>query len=197
MLSEQDAVNQISRLGERIKALRVSRRWTLEQLATRARLSKSYVSRLEDGDRQPSIAALLSVAQAFGVSLHALFAQEPEDPPNTVARREATPTIAGNGLNYRPLSNGAFPASMQPIQVTVPAERAGDELYRHDGEEWIYVLDGRLRLVLGEEAFDLSQGDAAHFDARQGHRLVALDDRDVELIIVACPTFGRLLSTYL
>lgn len=196
MVTAQQSENQVAQLGERIRMLRVNRGWTLEQLATRARLSKSYLSRLEDGDRQPSIAALLSVAQAFGVSLHALF-EPPDAEAGAVVRAGASPAIEGNGLTYRPLTNGSFPSSMQPIKVTVPASRTGDELYRHDGEEWIYLLSGRLRLMLGEDSFDLAPGDSAHFDARQGHRLVALGAQDAELIIVACPTFGRLLSTYL
>jgi transcriptional regulator with XRE-family HTH domain len=193
----EDISDDIGRLGERIRALRTSRGWTLEQLATRARLSKSYISRLEDGDRQPSIAALLSVSQAFGLPIPALFETEGEKAQGAVVRAGSAEALEGNGLTYRSLSSGAFPAGMQPIHVTVPADRSGEDLYRHDGEEWIYLLSGRLRLLLGEDGFDLEPGDAAHFDARLGHRLTALDGRDAELIIVACPTYGRLLSTYL
>ena len=86
---------------------------------------------------------------------------------------------------------------MQPIRVTVPADRTGDEMYQHDGEEWLYVLSGTLRLALADQTQVLHPGDAAHFDARTPHRLSALDGHDAELILVACAGPRMLLDSYL
>jgi transcriptional regulator with XRE-family HTH domain len=188
--------SEVAELGRRIRGLRAERGWTLDELARRSGVTKSYLSRLEDGDRQPSIATLLSLAGAFGIPMPALFeAQRPEENCSIVRAEEAS-AREGNGLLYTPLTSGALPFNMQPIRVTVSAERTGDELYRHDGEEWLYVLSGRLRLILGEDTHELAPGDAAHFDARMPHRLAALGGRDVELILVACAVPKRLLSTY-
>lgn len=196
-LLEQRAQDEVDELGARVRELRVQHGWTLDELARRAGLSKSYVSRLEDSERQPSIAALLSLSQAFGVPIAALFAQERAENPCTVIRAGEVLVQEGNGLRYQPLSNPARPSYMQPIKVTIPAEREGSELYRHEGEEWLYVLSGSLQLTLTEDTYTLSPGDAAHFDARLPHRLAAQGGRDAEMILVACAAPRPLLSSYL
>lgn len=189
--------SEVAEMGRRIRDLRASRGWTLDELARRSGVTKSYLSRLEDGDRQPSIATLLSLSDAFGISIQVLFEAQRAAETCSIIRAEEAAVREGNGLFYASLTGGALPYSMQPIRVTVPADRTGDELYRHDGEEWLYVLSGHLRLILGEDTHELSPGDAAHFDARTPHRLVASGERDVELILVACAVPKRLLSTYL
>ncbi len=190
--------SELAELGGRIRGLRAQREWTLDELAKRAGLSKSYLSRLEDGERQPSLAALLSLGQAFGVALAALFPPDRSAAEDCVIVRAADAVArAGSGLSYTPLSSGARPSQMQPIRVTVPARRTGDERYRHEGEEWLCVLSGRLRLTLADETHDLGPGDCAHFDARLPHRLTALGGKDAELILVACAAPRLLLQSYL
>ncbi len=195
-LVEETVPSEVAELGNRIRDLRGRHGWTLDDLARRTDLSKSYLSRLEDGGRQPSIAALLALAQAFGVSLAALFAPEQAAGACTVVRADSLPEREGDGLRYTSLAGGGTSA-MQPIRMTVFADRMGDELYRHDGEEWLYVLQGTLRLILAGETYDLNPGDAAQFDARLPHRLAALGERDAELILVACAAPNLLLHRYL
>ncbi len=71
--------------------------------------------------------------------------------------------VQGNGLFYQAHSGGLPGAVMQPLRVTIPAGRTGDELYRHEGEEWLYVLSGELCVTLGKEVHDLGAGDSIHF----------------------------------
>jgi len=188
---------EIADLGVRIRSLRAERRWTLDELGNRTGLSKSYLSRLEEGDRQPSIAALLSIATTFGLSLNELFSSEPHSGQCVVVRNGTVPSRPGNGLYYRPLLSGDRHSNIQPMHITIPADRVGDELYRHDGEEWIYVLKGSLCLHLAHEKYVLDEGDATNFDASLPHRLTARNDRDAEIILVACPLPRKLLSSYL
>ena len=198
-VAEKRTHTELASLGARLRALRLGREWTLDELAGRAGLSKSYLSRLEEGERQPSIAALLSLSQAHGLPLASLFGggASEESPRRGVVVRagEATPQ-QGNGLTYAPLSSLGRAASMQPIRVRVSAERAGDEMYQHDGEEWLFVLSGTLRLALDDEALTLHPGDAAHFDARLPHRLTAEGGQDAELLLVACAAPRMLLDSY-
>ena len=112
-------------------------------------------------------------------------------------RGGSVPAQAGNGLKYTPLSLPNEAMSMQPIRVVVPAGREDGEGYRHDGEEWLFVLSGALRLALADETHTLHPGDTAHFDARVPHRLSALNGTDAELILVACASPRALLSSYL
>jgi transcriptional regulator with XRE-family HTH domain len=190
--------SEISRLGTRLRDLRIGRGWTLDELARQSGLSKSYLSRIEDGDRQPSLASLLSLTQAYGIALAALFAEPaPENRHCAVLRAGALTPQQGNGLTYTPLSRPEHAANMQPIRVVVPARREDGEMYRHDGEEWLYVLSGTLRLALADEVYTLCPGDSAHFDARVPHRLSALNGADAELILVACAAPKLLLDSYL
>ncbi len=188
---------ELATLGTRLRSLRNEREWTLDELARRVGLSKSYLSRLEEGDRQPSIAALLSLAGAFGLPLATLFGATDTKSHCTVVRAGEGARRQGNGLCYTSLSHASHAASMQPIRVTVPVNRVGDEMYRHDGEEWLYVLSGTLRLTLAGETLLLHPGDAAHFDARAPHRLAADGECDAELILVACAAPRTLLDSYL
>jgi quercetin dioxygenase-like cupin family protein/ribosome-binding protein aMBF1 (putative translation factor) len=190
-------VAELGDIGVRIKSFRQMRGWTLDLLASRARLSKSYMSRLEDGDRQPSIASLISISRALGVSLSALLSDEAPIRDLRVVRGEEVPAVTGNGLVYQ-VHSGAIPgAVMQPLRITISAGRTGEELYRHEGEEWLYVLSGKLNVIISEESFELNPGDSIHFDASAGHRLTAADGKDVEAILVASVAPRALLSSYL
>ena len=199
MTAEEDGAQaEMMRLGSRLRDLRTARSWTQEELARRAGLSKSYLSRIEDGDRQPSLASLLSLSQAFDVALAALFTVSAAEKAHCVVLRAGSvPAQAGNGLRYTPLSPPNGSMEMQPIRVVVPAGREDGEGYRHDGEEWLFVLSGTLRLALADETHTLHPGDTAHFDARVPHRLSALDGCDAELILVACASPRPLLGSYL
>jgi transcriptional regulator with XRE-family HTH domain len=181
---------QLATFGARLKALRLERHWSLEELARRCGLSRGYLSRLESADRQASIAAVLTLSRLFGVSLAALF-DERTDAPVIVVRGQRTAPHVVDGLTCWPLSARTQPLQLQPLRVLVAPDRADGERRQHEGEEWIYVLVGKLRLLVGDQAHELDAGDAAHFDARRPHRLVARGGRAAELLVVAAPSRGR------
>ncbi len=174
-------------LGNRLHAMRESRDWTLEVLAERSGLSKPYLSRLEAGERQPSIVALCSIAEAFGVSVATLFEQPDSSPDCIIVRQKNSVTQTVNNLWFVPLSGSTKPFNLQPIAVTIPADRPGDETYQHDGEEWLHVVSGRIQICVDGTAHQLEPGDSAHFDSRLPHRLTALGGNDAKIILVACP----------
>ncbi len=180
-------------LGSRLRELRSSKGWTLEELAERSGLSKPFLSRLESGERQPSIAAVLTLARVFGVPMGSLFEIRQDDENCQVVRVGATTVQHGNGIEYLPLS-GASRFNLPPMRAMISPSRQGSERYQHDGEEWLYVLSGRLRLNVGDREYELETGDAAHFDSRQPHRLDALDGHEAEVILVACPIPTTLIS---
>jgi DNA-binding XRE family transcriptional regulator len=167
--------------------MRESRGWTLDALADRTGLSKAYLSRLETGVRQPSIVVLCAVAKAFGVSIATLFEQPDEAAECVIVRGGSTSMRRVNGLKYVPLSSSTKQFNLQPIGVTIPFDRAGDEVYQHEGEEWLQVIAGRVQLSIGEKQHHLETGDSAHFCSQLAHRLDALDGKDARIILVACP----------
>lgn len=177
---------QLSAFTAALKRLRLQRAWTLEILADRTALSKSYLSRLESGDRQVSIAAALALCGAFRVSLASLFEPESAEPCIVVRRGDAN-ALSANGLTYWPLSHASPEFRIQPLRVLVPADREATKDQTHDGEEWVYVLGGALTLSLDGRRYELEAGDAAHFDARLPHRLQARGERAAEVLLVAVP----------
>lgn len=188
---------ELTKLGTRLRKLRSQRGWTLEDLVHRASVSEAHLSRLESGERQPSLAVLFSLAQAYGIALSSLFEPDTEAAACIVVRAGSTATQKGHGLSYKPLSRSDRFTNLHPIRVTVPVDRPGDCLYEHDGEEWLYVLSGQLGLVFSDEEYILHAGDAAHFDARKPHRLLAKGEEDAEIILVACAVHRSLLQSYL
>jgi transcriptional regulator with XRE-family HTH domain len=186
----EEVQSQLNSFGARLRALRLQRGWTLEALACRSGLSKAFISRLESSGRQASIAAALTLSRIFNVSLASLFEADPAAGPCVIVRAADAVARRINGLRYVPLSNAGRCFNLQPIKVTVPLSRRGQDHYHHDGEEWIYVLAGKLTLSLAGKTHDLEPGDAAHFDSRLPHRLIARGRCDAEVLLVASPVAG-------
>jgi transcriptional regulator with XRE-family HTH domain len=184
----RDAIQlQLASFGSALRELRQNRDWSLQELASRSGLSKTFLSRLETGDRQASIAAVLTLARIFDVSLASLFETQVASEPCLIVRAAEAATQSVNGLTYTPLSNAERFFNLQPIRLTISPKRKGKDHFHHDGEEWIYLLSGRLTLSLAGKTYDLDPGDAAHFDSRLTHRLIARGMQDAEVLLVASP----------
>jgi transcriptional regulator with XRE-family HTH domain len=181
---------QLSSFGSRLRELRLRRGWTLQELAARSSLSKPFLSRLESGGRQASIAAALTLSRIFDVSLASLFESPVVEKPCVIVRAEDAPERSVHGLKYAPLSHAGRFFNLQPLRVKVSPARRGNEHYHHDGEEWVYVLSGKLTLSLAGKTYDLEPGDAAHFESRLPHRLMARGDHDAEVLVVAAPVWS-------
>ena len=179
--------SQLHSFGARLRELRLERGWTLEELACRSGFSRAFMSRLESGDRQASIAAALTLSRIFEVSLASLFESRLAVEPCVIVRSGAPAEQSVNGLEITSLSRAGRFFNLQPIRVKVPLTRPGDEHFRHDGEEWIYLLSGSLTLSLAGKTYELEPGDAAHFDSRLPHRLIARGAQDAEVLLVASP----------
>ena len=182
---ESEVQTQLNSFGARLRELRLRRGWTLQELANQSGLSKTFLSRLESGDRQASIAAVLTLSRVLDVSLAFLFESELATEPCVIVRSAETAEKSANGLYYTPLSNTGRFFNLQPMRVRVPISRRGKEHFHHDGEEWLYVLSGSITLSLAGKAYDLERGDAAHFDSRLPHRLIARGTDDAEVLLVA------------
>jgi transcriptional regulator with XRE-family HTH domain len=182
--------SQLCSFGARLRELRRQRGWTLQELACRSGLSRAFLSRLESGGRQASIAAALTLSRIFDVSLASLFESQLATEPCVIVRSADAVEKSINGLKYLPLSSAGRFFNLQPLRIRVSPARRGHEHYHHDGEEWIYLLSGALTLSLAGKTYDLAPGDAAHFDSRLPHRLIATGAGDAEVLVVASPVAG-------
>ena len=175
--------SELVRLGTRLHSLRTERNWTLEELGRRADLSPPYLSRLEAGERQPSLAALISLAQAFEIPIAALFEQG--QPASRIAVTKAgsgTPRIS-SGAMYTPLTGKRDKTHLNAVLLDVSATRADRSMNRHDSEEFVYILSGAVTLTVGDETVTLGAGDAAHYDAREPHRMDGLGGKARALLV--------------
>jgi transcriptional regulator with XRE-family HTH domain len=173
-------------LAARLNRLRIERGWTLADLSKLTGLSKPYLSRLESGQRQPSLAALLALARTYETALQSLLDSGSLQGGSPVVIQGSRAQIRrGNGLRYRAISGGGALVNLNAAHVTVPHRRRQAALSRHDGEELLYVLSGTLNLGFDHESHTLHPGDSAHFDARIPHRLSATGPDDAQVLMVA------------
>ncbi|MCX3062421.1 helix-turn-helix domain-containing protein [Streptomyces beihaiensis] len=172
---------ELPAVAPRLRALRRRASLTLEVAAGSAGLSPAHLSRLETGHRQPSLPMLLSLARTYGTTVSELLGEAPADRDAVVRAGSAEATKAG-GWTY--VQAGAPGRGMQALRVHVPHGAQGDIVRVHPGEEWLYVLTGRLRLRLGDTSHRLGPGDSAHFDSLTPHKIAAADASGVELLFV-------------
>ncbi|NGO74876.1 helix-turn-helix transcriptional regulator [Streptomyces sp. YC504] len=168
-------------VAPQLRALRRRAALTLEAAAVTAGLSPAHLSRLETGHRQPSLPMLLTLARVYGTTVSELLGETPAERQSVLRAAEAEPSVAG-GWTYR--QAGASGRGMQALRVQVPYGAQGDIVRVHPGEEWLYVLTGRLRLRLADTAYVLEPGDSAHFDSATPHRIAADGLEGAELLFV-------------
>ncbi|MBO3751746.1 helix-turn-helix domain-containing protein [Streptosporangiaceae bacterium NEAU-GS5] len=170
----------LAEVGPRLKRLRSERGITLAALSEATGVSTSTLSRLEAGQRRPSLELLLPIAQAYRVPLDELVgAPEVGDPRVRLKPRKV------HGRTMLPLTRQ--PGALQAWKVVIPGGQDAPDLRIHEGYEWLYVLSGRLRLILGDNDLVLDAGEAAEFDTRLPHWFGSGDGRPVEILSL----FGR------
>ena len=134
-------------------------------------MAASTVSRLESGARRLTLGHLAPLARALGVSVDTLLA-----PPERTDPRVRSRAFTRHGVTFVPLTRAGAANGMHAYKVLYPAEERALTPTVHDGQDWIYVLSGRLRLLLGDEDFVLEPGEAVEFSCRIPHALGAVDD---------------------
>jgi transcriptional regulator with XRE-family HTH domain len=177
--SMDEAIDRtLDAVGPRLQQLRRRRDITLSDLAGQTGISVSTLSRLEAGLRRPTLEQLLPLARAYGVTLDELV----DAPPTGDPRINLRPIVTGDGRKVLPLSRR--PGGIQAYKFVLPAGRddAEPDLRTHEGYDWAFVLNGRLRLVLGEHDLVLEPGEAAEFDTRTPHWFGATSSGPVEFL---------------
>jgi transcriptional regulator with XRE-family HTH domain len=177
-----DLDEALTAVGHRLRALRRERELTLVDISAVAGISVSTLSRLESGARRPTLELLLPLARAYRVTLDELVDAPPTGDPRIHLR-----PIRRNGVTILALTRRA--GGIQAYKIVIPgvSRRKPPDPQTHEGYEWLYVLNGRLRLVLGEQDLVLAPGEAAEFDTRVPHWFGAPGPEPVEFLSL----FGR------
>ncbi len=169
----------LDQVGSRLRSVREQHGMTLTEVASRTGVSKSTLSRLENGQRRPSLELLLPLAHTYRVPIDDLIgAPEVGDPrvrlkPRQVKGRTVVPLTRDGGV--------------QAWKILIPADQTRPSPRSHDGFEWLYVMSGRMRLILGERDLRLETGEAVEFDTLTPHWFGSSGLGPVEVLSI----FGR------
>ncbi|WP_329000184.1 XRE family transcriptional regulator [Kribbella sp. NBC_00709] len=167
----------LDRVGGRLKRLRTGRRLTLADVAKATGISKSTMSRLETGQRRPTLGLLLALSHAYQVPLDDLVAAPGEGDPRIRLKPNRV-----KGRTVIPLTGG--PDGAQAWKIVVPAGKVEPEPRAHEGHEWIYVLSGHLHLVVGDQIWALDPGDVAEFSTKVPHWFGSTGNEPAEILSI-------------
>jgi transcriptional regulator with XRE-family HTH domain len=172
------ADHSLQQIGPRLKSWRVKRGLTLGELAEQTGISTSTISRLESGKRAPNLELVVPLARALRLELDDLVPRAVPDP------RVPRVTKRIDQVVFEQLSPESSPAQATKVTFPPPEPGAFPDPRVHDGYEWLYVLSGRLRLVLGEHDIVMGPGEAAEFDTRTPHWLQSAGPGATELLAI-------------
>ena len=176
-------------IGEKLKKLRMSNSLTQEELANRADLTKGYISQLENDATSPAISTLKDILDVLGVSISEFFAETPE--PQVVFGEDSR-VIANDeeGLRVELLVPGAQNRTMDPALMTLQPGESMEEQPFHEGEEFGYVLGGRVKLVLDDSVYTVRKNECFYFPSDCRHRVYNPGKTVARILwVVSPPTF--------
>ena len=166
--------------GERLKGVRTQRQMTLTAVAAETGISKSTLSRLENGQRRPTLEILLALSGTYRVPLDDLVgAPDVGDPRIRLKPGQV------KGRTVIPLTRQ--PGGVQAWKIVIPIDKVDPEPRAHEGHEWIYVLSGQVRLVLGAKDWVLDPGEVAEFETQEPHWFGSTGHEPAEILSI----FGR------
>jgi transcriptional regulator with XRE-family HTH domain len=175
----------MAQVGQRLRQLRAHRGLTLTALAAQTGISKSTLSRLESGQRRPSLELLLPLTKTYRVPLDDLVGA-----PDVGDPRVRLKPHSRNGRTVVPLSRQ--PGGVQAWKIILPTSKATPQLKAHEGYEWLYVLSGQMHVVLADHDVVLGAGEVAEFDTRVPHWFGSTGDQPGEVLSVFGPQGQRM-----
>jgi quercetin dioxygenase-like cupin family protein len=177
------------RIAQRLAQARRDLGLTLTDAASQAGVSAAHLSRIERGDRQPSIGLLIELGRAYRMSLGQLVGEEPQEALHVIKDGSAA-TYAGTGGTYTPLSGIVGQNLLTAIRFELQPHESTTHNVHHAGEEWVYVLQGQVNLVQGSNTMELATGDVVHFEAQMRHHLLNTTDEPATVLIVTAGAGG-------
>jgi transcriptional regulator with XRE-family HTH domain len=177
-------------LGARVRELRKGRKWTLEQAAKQAGLARSTLSKIENGQMSPTYDALKKLAVGLEISVPQLFTPPAAEKINgrmSVTKSGDGTAKATTTYEHELLSESLLKKQMMPYRARIRARHMDefDGWVRHDGEEFLYVLTGVIRLYTEfYEPVEMRRGDSAYYDATMGHNVISVSEEDATILWV-------------
>lgn len=175
-------------LAQRIRAARMARGLTLDQVSEASGLGKGLLSKVENFRVTPTLPTLAKLCETLGVKLSELVEGLDQKPKLCVIRREQRKTVERDGAQsnivYQSLAHGRANRAMDPFELVVPARGGRKQAMPHEGEEFLIVLKGQVEFEFDGKAQSLEEGDSLYFDAETDHRLFNVTDKDARVLCV-------------
>jgi len=169
--------------GEKMRKLRQQKRLSYDYLANETGYTKEYLSQIENQGIIPPVSVIIQVSKALSVDAGDFLSAE--ERAASEKRRIESYVKRTEAYSYKTLTPGAKTKHMKAFLVTIdPKEDHKMVEYHHEGEEFIYVLQGRLEITVGENVNVLKKGQTIHFNSALTHKLKNLSERKTELIVV-------------
>ena len=172
-------------IGAKIKRLRFSNQWTLEELANRSELTKGFLSQLERDLTSPSIATLENILEALGTNLKDFFSEDEDE--QIVFSKDDFFENTQDDYKISYIIPNAQKNEMEPILIELKEDKKSMEIDPHDGEEFGYVIQGKVTLVNGEEEYDVKKGETFYLKGNLPHYIINKNDTLAKVIWVSTP----------
>ena len=179
-------------IGAKIKKLRLAKKLTLQAVAKETGFSPALISQIENNNVSPPIGTLSIIAKFFDVKIGMFFTEDEEEYKYEVVRkseRKVIPRVisrsgTSQGYSYESLSFRKQNKKMEPFLLSVTEKASEENTYSHDGEEFLFIMEGNAELLLDNERIPLDEGDCVYFDSALKHRLLSRDGSEVKVLAV-------------
>ncbi len=172
---------EITPIGKRIRRARLDKKMSLDTMANETGLSKEFIKKIEGGEQRPSVGTLLQISRTLQLDSGFLLKEQGD----TQEERAQAYTKRTDNYAYTPLTPGAANKHLKAFRIVVDAGTSHDGVgFHHEGEEFVYVLGGRVEVQVGDHINLLEPGDSLHFNSGIKHDLRNTGDKDAELIVV-------------
>ncbi|MBW1975624.1 MAG: helix-turn-helix transcriptional regulator [Deltaproteobacteria bacterium] len=180
-------------IGSKVRELREKHRYTLQDLATKTGLSKALLSQIENNKVVPPIATLLRLARALNVGLSYFFQDEVRGETVYVTRvsdrirvdRRAHHREGEVDYVYEALETKKHDKHMEPFYVEFPCLETNEMVFTsHEGEEFVYLMEGKLEFRTADRVVHLNPGDCIYFDSSQGHSFRSLGNSPAKALVI-------------
>ncbi len=185
--------NNSSVVGAKIKGIRETKNLSIEEVAERSGLSVEQVNSIENDQNLPSLGSLIKVARALGVRLGTFLDDNDELGPAVCRAADRTSSIsfsnsetgARKNMEYHPLAQQKMGRHMEPFVIDIQANEERDfQLSAHEGEEFIYVLEGDVEIAYGKQVYTLHQGDSIFYDSIVKHHVHGAKGQSAKILAV-------------
>jgi len=175
-------------LAQRVRAARIARGLTLDQVSVASGLGKGLLSKVENFRVTPTLPTLAKLCETLGIKLSELVEGLDQKPKLCMVRRNQRKIVERDGsqsnIVYQSLAHGRANRAMDPFELTIPAHGGRKQAMPHEGEEFLTVLKGKVEFEFDGKVQTLAEGDSIYFDAETDHRLFNLTDKEARVLCV-------------